>query len=55
MEGEGLLLVAEEARLRGGGGEVPVCEDGEEDRGGAFDDEEVAPRVEVGFDAEDGE
>jgi len=45
-EGEGFLVGGEEA---GGGGvarEVPECEEGEEQRCGTFDEEEVAPFVE---------
>ena len=53
VEGEGLLVLGQEAGLGRAEREVPVGEDGEEDREGALDDEEVTPLVEAGLDVED--
>ena len=56
VEGEGAFGGREEAGCRGGTGQVPVGKEGEEDGGGAFDEEEVSPGVEgPGVDLKDPE
>ena len=56
IKGKLLFLLSEESRGLGVIGEDPECEDGEEDRAGSLDDEEVAPVGEAaGVDLEDPE